>query len=152
MASCALICYQDFKERTVFWFLFPILGISIGIMHYLYVETPLFIIYITINFLLTSLILLLLYLYTKLIRKVVFLNHSFGLGDLLFFYAIGFGFPTITFVVIFSTSVLFSLLVYLGIKKSLKQNTVPLAGLMGLFLICVFAISFFKSTPSLYLN
>jgi len=80
-----------------------------------------------------------------------FLNVSFGLGDLLFFYALAFGFPTVTFLVLFVLSILFSLFVFALLKTKKGTETVPLAGLMGLFLTGVLLVSFFPNAPSLYL-
>lgn len=93
---------------------------------------------------------LILYLYTKKIAKKKFLNYSFGLGDILFFYAIAIGFPTITFIVIYSFSIIFSLFTFLIFKKSSNFKTVPLAGLMSFFLFFIITYSMLITTPSLY--
>lgn len=147
----AIICYQDFKSRAVFWFMFPFLAIALGIIHYLKVEASFFYRSLPINFILVSIIILLLFLYSKLIAKKKFMNHSIGLGDVLFFIALAIGFPTMTFIVLFSYSLFFSLLTYLIFKKRMKLKTVPLAGLMSLFLIGVLALDIIYNLPSLYI-
>lgn len=79
-----------------------------------------------------------------------FLNVSFGLGDVLFFYAFALGFPTVTFLILFVSSIVFSLMVSLIQKKKNKANGIPLAGLMSLFLAFVLSIEFLPKLPSLY--
>lgn len=148
---CIIICYQDFKERAVFWFLFPLLGILLGALQFAQVSSPFFYTSIVTNAVLITLILVLLYLYARFVSKERFLDHSLGLGDILFFYALGIGFPPISFSLLFASSVLFSLLVYLILKKRLSMETVPLAGFMALYLIVVIGYSMWFNSPSLYI-
>ena len=145
------IALQDFKERKVYWFLFPILGIALGLLHFLETgSNQLFLYHVLFNGLLVTLLLLLLFFLTKTIFKKPFLNHSFGLGDLLFFYAFGLGFPPVTFIILFTNSLFFSLLVFVLFKKYHKATTVPLAGLMAVFVFLVLTIDTFVTQPSLY--
>lgn len=151
MLSCALIAYQDFKERAVSWVLFPIMGI---VLAFLYLNTTSFkqyALFVLANVLLVSGIVLILFLYTKHIAHKKFLNVSFGLGDLLFFYAFALGFPTMTFIVLFVGSILFSLIIFLLSKTGKEKGTIPLAGLMGFFLTGILLVSFLPNAPSLYL-
>ncbi len=151
MGCCSIICYQDIKERTVYWFMFPLLALLLGLTHYLITNNlTVFIYYTLFNILLISLIILLLYLYTKLITKKKFLNYSFGMGDLLFFYALSFGFPSVTFIILFSSAIIFSTLLFFSLKNSMIKKTAPLAGFMGLFLAFIFCYSIFNNSPSLY--
>lgn len=85
-----------------------------------------------------------------MIRGMKFLNVSFGLGDILFFYAFALGFPTATFLILFVSSILFSLMVSLIQKKKKTESGIPLAGLMSLFLVFAFSIEFLPNLPSLY--
>ncbi len=151
MSVCAGIAFQDFKERAVYWFLFPLMGIFLAIPFFIEMGTTQYLMAIGLNTLIVSSILLILYLYTKWVAKKQFLDGSFGFGDLLFFYAFALGFPTMTFLLLFCTSILFSLLVFLLLRSRSRQKTVPLAGLMGLFLIGILMASAFPMTPSLYL-
>lgn len=150
MLSCAMISYQDLKDRSVVWTLFPLLGLLLAYLHVVHLGFELFLGYAILNILLVSILILLLFLYTRTIAKKPFLNHSFGLGDLLFFYAFALGFPTTTFIILFSGSILFSTLVYLILKLKKPMETIPLAGLMGIFLIGAISFSLFPNTPSLY--
>lgn len=145
------ITYQDFKERKVFWFLFPLAMLIFGLLYYVQVTSVEVFLYQTLtNLFLVTGILTILFLYTRFITKKRFLNHSLGLGDMLFFYALGLGFPTLTFIVLFVGASLFSIMVFLIIKRNLKHKTVPLAGLMGLFIIFILFYSFIFKYPPLY--
>ncbi|MEM9143443.1 MAG: hypothetical protein AAGA86_10685 [Bacteroidota bacterium] len=151
IVCCAIIAVQDVKERAVQWIWFPLLGLVLSLLYLQ--NTPLehYLLFALTNALLVSLILVLLALYTKYIAKKTFMNVSFGLGDLLFFYAFALGFPTFTFVLLFVAAILFSFLVFLLKSPRKEGGTVPLAGLMGVFLIGVFLISCIPNMPSLYL-
>ncbi|MEL6919033.1 MAG: hypothetical protein AAFO99_15055 [Bacteroidota bacterium] len=150
MLSCGAITYQDLKDRAVLWVIFPITGLLLSLLHWNGSHARLFLFYISVNVVLISLVLLVLFLYTKFVARKKFLNSSFGLGDLLFFYAFALGFPTVTFLTLFAISILFSLMVYLFLKIRSDMDTVPLAGLMGLFLGLVILLSLYPSIPSLY--
>ncbi len=150
VAGFLIICYQDFRYRAVFWFLFPLLAIILGIIHYLQVEMTLFYGSLAMNFILVSVVLLVLYFYSRIIAKKEFMNHSLGLGDILFFFVMGTGFPTTTFIILFTYAIFFSLLTFLVLKPRMKVKTVPLAGLMSLFLIVVLSINLCNYFPSIY--
>ncbi|MDL5514712.1 hypothetical protein QSE00_23075 [Arenibacter sp. M-2] len=150
IAVCAIIAYQDFKERAVLWLLFPVLAIGLLGLFSLNTTWEQLLAFATINFLIVSGILLLLYLYTKLIMKRKFLDVSFGLGDLFFFYALAVGFPAITFVILFVGALFSSLFITLFQKNKKVGNSVPLAGHMGIYLIAVLLISFSSKAPNLY--
>ncbi|WP_163419239.1 hypothetical protein [Flagellimonas sp. HSM57] len=146
-----VITYQDFKERKVFWFLFPLAMLLLGLLYYLQVtNASVFLYQILINTILVTSILSILFIYTRFITKKRFLNHSLGLGDILFFYALSLGFPTLTFIVLFVAATMFSLLVFLISKRNLKHKTVPLAGLMALFMVFVMLYDLIFKYPSLY--
>nr|WP_286943708.1 hypothetical protein [Allomuricauda sp.] len=83
--------------------------------------------------------------------KQKFLNHAFGLGDVLFLCAFAMGFPTVTFIILLVFSLLFSLIVCSVLKLFFELDTVPLAGLMGVFLIVTLLLSFHPDFPSLYI-
>lgn len=148
---CGVVAYQDFGNRAVLWILFPILAILFAVLHLNYNELEHFLFFSIVNILLITAILLVLWLYTKYIRNKAFLNVSFGLGDILFLYAFALGFPTVTFILLFSGSIIFSLLLFLLLKNKMRMHTVPLAGLMSLFLIAIVLIGFLPNTPSLYI-
>ncbi len=145
-----IMAYQDIKDREVTWVLFPLLGICLALTYGLQVGISVYAHAIMVNLILTTSVVLLLWAITKLIFKKPFLNVSFGLGDLLFLYALSLGFPTVTFVFLLVGSLLFSLLAFLLMKILLQTKTVPLAGLMGLFLMAVTLLALMPGAPSLY--
>ncbi|MDC6384613.1 hypothetical protein D2V93_06965 [Flagellimonas taeanensis] len=149
-AGCGIMAFQDFKDREVTWVLFPILGLLMALLHLFHVEMTLFFVSVLGNVVVVSGILLILWAVTKYIFKKVFLNVSFGLGDVLFFYALALGFPTITFIYLLVGSICFSFVAFFLLNRFIKMKTVPLAGLMGIFLMAVTLLTLFPNTPSLY--
>ncbi len=134
------ISYQDFKERKVYlWLLLLAVGL-LGYLHYLHSVPTQFLRIILLNIGIVVGIVFILYLYAKFKLKLA-LQETFGFGDLLFFIAIAVGFPTISFIVLFSFSLFFTLVTYLILKKGLQQNTVPLAGLQALFFSLIFLLN-----------
>lgn len=146
-----LIFFQDVKKQMVSWFLFPVTAVLFGILHFFSVNEYSFYIAVITNFLIILIVLSVLFLYSRFKLKEKFVNGSFGLGDLLFFLALCFAFPTLTFTILFVFSVLFSLVLHLFLKKKYKFTTVPLAGFMALFYAFILtAGSLFNLSP-LYL-
>lgn len=146
-----VIIYQDVTSREVYWFLFPSLALVLGGLFLTYYPEPQAILYeILLNGLLVSVIIIILFLFTTLIAGQKFLNHSFGMGDLLLFYALSMGFPTVTFVFLLASCLAFSLVTFMALKAKLKDKSVPLAGLMGFCLLCILMASAFLPFPLLY--
>lgn len=145
-----LITFQDIREKKVSWILFPITGLLFFVLYNDKTIIQYSYVFLIINIILTTSILAIVFLYTRIVRGMKFLNVSFGLGDVLFFYAFAFGFPTVTFLILFVLSIIFSLLVSLTQKKENTANGIPLAGLMSLFLVFVLSIDFLPNLPSLY--
>ncbi len=129
----SIICYQDFKERMVHWFLFPILALVIGYSMAADYSIYFYLINVTYNVVFISTIIGILWVYTRLIKKIKFLNHSFGLGDLLLFYALCFGFNAEIFKYLLVCSIILSLLLHLLLRKKQKNPTIPLAAYVSLF-------------------
>lgn len=150
--GCGIVAYQDIKEREVMWICFPLIALFMGGVHLYHVGFEGFIFPVFNNIILVSCVLILLWAITKFVFKKKFLNVSFGLGDALFMYAFAMGFPTVTFIILFVGSIIFSLLAFFVLKLITKTETVPLAGLMGIYLIALLLLTFFlPNTPSLYL-
>ncbi|MBN4057923.1 hypothetical protein JYT34_00600 [Olleya sp. AH-315-K02] len=132
VVTLGLILFQDLKERQVYWFLFPLVGISCGVLHYFNTLPELFYLSVVMNMIFTTILLLIVFLYTKFKLKIAFIE-AFGLGDVLFFLMVSFSFSTISFVILFICALIFSLIVHLTLKKN--SNNVPLAGYMSLFFV-----------------
>lgn len=144
MLFCLIIVFiQDWKYRkihlvlplaifTAGFFLIPVKNYALG-------EIVLF---NTIFFLITLGILT---LYMSLKSKK-FLNpfqHYFGLGDLLFYIAVTPLFLLKNYILFFILSLLFAILMQFGLKKLIKEETVPLAGFSALFLFIVILKDYF---------
>ncbi|CAM1344628.1 hypothetical protein [Tenacibaculum amylolyticum] len=144
------IFLQDIKERKVYVFLLLLALLVGGYTYYDNTFTPqLFFINIFTNAMVVSIIVLLLFLYTKFkIRKNFF--QAIGFGDILFFLALSVSFPTITFLVLFSSSLLFSLLLFISIKSKLNNKAVPLAGFQALFVFLILFINLVFNILNLY--
>ena len=144
-----IIFYQDLKERQVFLL---VLLIAIVLGTFMYFKNSLLEIYV-LNILTNSMLLLLLiftiYLYSKLKLKKPFLD-SIGLGDLLFFLVLALGYPTVTFLIILSISLIFSSIVFLILKPKLTQKSVPLAGFQALFLFLILFINLIFDVVNIY--
>jgi len=144
------IAWQDLNKREVYWFLFPSLFIVLGMLHYNHVLPVHFKNAIVINLGLIFSIVSILYIYSLVRIKRPFFKEVFGLGDALFFVTFAIAFPTATFIVFFVFSLLFSLGIWLIIKKNSKHNTIPLAGYMSLFLILIFIGNWITDAINLY--
>jgi len=131
------ILYQDIKERQVYWFLFPMVGISAGLLFYLNTIPELFLLTVSINMVLVTLMLVVIYAYIKLRLKLSF-KDTLGLGDILLFVMLALAFSNISFYVLFISALVFSLLLHLILNRNKKDNDVPLAGYMSGFFMLVF--------------
>ncbi|WP_298759115.1 hypothetical protein [uncultured Psychroserpens sp.] len=145
----SLIFYQDFKERQVYWFLFPFFGLCSAILFYNSTLPELFYVSVGMNLVFVSILLLIVFLYSKLKLKSKF-NEVFGLGDVLLFIALIFSFSTISFLIVFVFSLLFSLLIHFILKQYSKYQSVPLAGYMSLFFALIYISNWIGITSSLY--
>lgn len=143
------ITYQDFKERKVSVYLFILALIFVSFLYYRHTNPHAFLINIVIN--LTTVVLMLGilvgYSWFKLKQP---LFEVFGLGDALFFLVLAFGFSTTTFIVLFVSSLVFALLIFIAIKSKLNNKTVPLAGLQALFLVLVFGVNWMFDLLNMY--
>lgn len=146
----SLIAYQDLKDRMVHWILFPIAAFFMGTLYFTKSGLEQYSLFVIGNLILVITVLSILYMYTKYLRKMEFLDVSFGLGDILFFIAFALGFPTVTFLILFVSSIVFSLLIFLIFNRKGTIENVPLAGFMSIFLIGIYGISFLPKVPSLY--
>ncbi len=144
-----VIFFQDLKERKVS--LIAIIAIILlGVyLHFQNSVLEVFVLASLINLFVLLFIGVLLFLYTsfKLQKK---LHEAIAIGDFLFFFFLAISFPTITFLVLFSISLIFSLILFLILKPKLKHKTVPLAGLQALFLSLVLMLNSMFSVVNLY--
>jgi len=74
------------------------------------------------------------------LKSKKFLNpfeHYFGLGDLLFYVAVTPLFLLKNYILYFILSLIFAILMQFGLKKIIREETVPLAGFAALFLFII---------------
>lgn len=142
-----IVFYQDHKERQVHWFLFPLIGLCCGFLYFSETITELFVTSILINAAFVFLLLFLVYIYSRFKLKASFFD-SIGLGDILLFFGLAFAFSSVSFIVIFICSLIFSLILYVVTKKN--TSTVPLAGYMSLFFGLTYIAYWFGFINSVY--
>ena len=145
-----LIIWQDFKFRHIHIVL-PILvfGISYFLTNYILQNVK----NILFNSLFLGITLFVLFTYISIKNKAVLnpFKHYFGLGDLLFFVAITPLFLIFNYILFFILSLLFSILMQLTLKKWISKDSVPLAGLVSVFLVFIILCDTFLSFQKLTL-
>jgi len=149
MLSLIMIFAQDFRERAVYVWLFIITSLLMGYLYFSTTNNVEYLINIGINLSLIATIIGVLFLYAKYKIKIPF-SQIFGFGDVFFFITIAMSFPIATFLVLFSFSLLFSLVIFKFLKVYLKEKSVPLAGLQALFFLFVFSINWSFQLTNLY--
>jgi len=142
------IFYEDTKDRKVTLVVLLSLIVVGGYLNFQEQITMLFLLSLLINLGVVFIVVLLLFLYSKIKLKSS-LFRVFGMGDLLFFIFMSVSFPTTTFLVLFSVSLIFSLMISLLFQKKF-QNMVPLAGLQALFLILIIGANTLLNVVNLY--
>ena len=135
---CLVIVFiQDWKFRKIHVVLplviFAISFFVIAIEKYDLLEIVLF----NVGFFLITLSILTIYMSMKSKRFLNPFHHYFGLGDLLFYVAITPLFLLKNYILFFILSLLFAIILQFGLKKFIKEETVPLAGYSALFLFIV---------------
>jgi hypothetical protein len=141
---------QDLKERKVTAFLLVLVVFLLGGLHYAHSKNPPFLFSMVINLGILCGITILLFMVARYFLKQPFQN-TIGTGDLLFFMGMAIGFPTLTFVILFVGSLLFSWAISLLYFRHSKNKLVPLAGLQALFLCLVFLCNALFNFTNLYL-
>ncbi|MCD2257584.1 hypothetical protein KWG70_00040 [Psychroserpens sp. XSD401] len=144
-----MIFYQDIKERQVYWFLFPLVALCAGVLLYQNMLPELFFTTIIINLLFMVVLLLVVYLYSRIKLKTQ-ISKTFGLGDGLLFLALIFTFSSVSFLILFVFGLVFSLVIHLAVKKKSEFTTVPLAGYLSLFFALTYSSHWLGLIKSVY--
>ena len=142
------IFYEDLKNREITTYVMIGLLFIGGFLNFREHIFKIFLISTVINILVISWVVFILWLYAKFELKSN-LFKVFGIGDVLFFIFMGVSFPTSTFLVIFSCSLIFSLMISLTFRKKLTKM-VPLAGMQALFLVLIVGINLIFELVNLY--
>jgi hypothetical protein len=132
---CLIVIFiQDWKYRKIHIVL-PIVIFSLSILIISIKNDDWFkIIAFNLSFFLITLSILTTYMSLKSKKFLNPFQHYFGLGDLLFYAAITPLFLLKNYILFFILSMIFAILLQFGLKKFIKEETVPLAGFSSLFL------------------
>ncbi len=143
-----VVLYQDFKNRLVYWFLYPTIGILAFIIQLNNLPIEIALYNLGFNLLFVGIILSISLVYLRF-RNLNF-KSTIGLGDVLFFVFITTTFSIVSFIVLFVFSLVFSLILHLVLNYKKEKSTVPLAGYMSLFFGGIYLVSFYYSSTFLY--
>jgi hypothetical protein len=152
IAILCLILFQDIKERMVYWFFYPLIGVVGAFVQLFYLPKEVFLFYTVVNLMIVFFVLFISWIYISKIKKQKYLNESIGLGDILFFCFLSFCFPTTSFVILFVFSLFFSLIIFQFVHKKNNSDSVPLAGLMALFYVLIYTSSIFIFEELIFLS
>lgn len=144
LSFCLILVFiQDWRYRKIH----VVLPLAIFVVSFFLIPVKKYelgtIVFFNTAFFLLTLGILTLYMSLK---SKKFLNpflHYFGLGDLLFYIAVSPLFLLKNYILFFILSLVFSILMQFGLKKFIKENTVPLAGFSALFLFIVVMKDYF---------
>jgi hypothetical protein len=144
------VFFQDYKDRLVSWFLYPMVGILALTIQIQATQIFITMANVVVNLAFVLILIVVAYSYAKIKFKKHFTQDVLGIGDILFFIFISFSFSSISFIVLFVFALLFSLLLHLFLSQKSSEKTVPLAGYMSLFFGFVYALSFVMDCTFLY--
>ncbi|MFY0482510.1 hypothetical protein ACI6PS_07875 [Flavobacterium sp. PLA-1-15] len=150
IALFLIVLRQDYKDRRVSWFLFPLIGLLCFSIQLLKIGSISAIVNTVFNLIFTLLIVLVCFLYARWKLRRPFLKEVLGFGDILFFGSIAFAFSITSFLVLFIFSLFFSLMLHMALQNKQSDRTVPLAGYMSLFFGTVYLIDLIFNYPLLY--
>lgn len=132
------VIYQDLKYRVIHFILLPVIfGVTLfkqfEIFGYIDIKELIF------NFLfIVVLFSVLILFYSVKYRKMWNpLKESIGIGDVLFFFAVIPLFALKSLMLFFTLGLFFSILFHLLMNVFRKQETVPLAGYLSIFIISI---------------
>jgi hypothetical protein len=135
-----VIFIQDLKSRAVYWVVFPILLVLLGVLHYIKYDT-FFTVWrpalINLGFLTLQILLVSVYFSIKSKRLVNTIDGLLGLGDILFLLSVTVYLSVLNFLFFYVVSLVLVLLAWLlWQSRSIKtRKEIPLAGMQALILI-----------------
>ena len=138
------ILWQDARERLVYWFCFPVIAILGFFIQVEFIDKETILANLLINVCFVFVLLVSLWVYSKLVLKSELINRGIGIGDVLFFFSLTCCFSIISFWILFIFSLIFALLLHSFFSNKSNQ-TIPLAGYMSLFFAFIYGFSFFKN-------
>ena len=130
------ILIQDYRERQVYWFFFPLLLLLSGFLFFNGTLIELYLSSVLTNLFFLSMLLSVLWCYAKFRGGIPF-KQLMGTGDILFFVILCFAFAPVSLLTLFVAGLLCALIMHLVLKTS-KNETIPLAGYLSGFFLLVY--------------
>lgn len=153
LSVLGFIAWEDLRARSIHWWWLPLLAIGLALPAWFQVPNDIYVYNAGYNLLFLVLQLGgtfgLLMLRHRSWRNP--LDRYIGLGDILFFCALAFGFAPFNFVVFMLTGLLLCLPAYAVLVRShpTTPRSVPTAGFMAIYLICWCALDISGLVPGL---
>jgi hypothetical protein len=140
--ALALISIQDFRERMVYWVIFPFLVVLLIFNRISLKESVndiFFASLINISFIIIQLLLVSTYFSIKNKQFVNILTGLLGLGDVLFLIAVASYLSVLNFIFFYIASLILSLLFWIVWKKLVhpSEKHIPLAGIQAVLFAMV---------------
>ena len=145
LAILILIFVQDVRNRSVYWFLFPVLVVLFVIVHslqhHLFAENWQAVL-VNIGFLVVQYLIVSVYFSIKSKQWVNITDNLLGWGDILFLLCITVYLSALNFLLFYVTSLIISLLIWLiwQLISKKKNKQIPLAGLQALIFTVFLAV------------
>ncbi|MDB5011810.1 MAG: hypothetical protein JWQ25_12 [Daejeonella sp.] len=142
IVSLLFLLYQDFKFRAVYWLVFPIvflLLLAVSFSSGVSIKQTLQNVLLNNAFVAFQLFIVTIYFSIKQKQWIWITKELIGWGDLLFLISISACLSTISYLLFYITSLLFTLLVSVPfiLSKSSKSFKVPMAGIQAGFFAMV---------------
>ncbi len=147
----ALACYQDWKYRAIYWFVFPLIAI-VALLIFFMQQPDWNVLGLNLIFVSTVISLLFVYVSVKAKRWTNIFENHFGLGDVLFFLAITPLFSASNYVLFFITGMIFSAALHGLVSLRKAGKTIPLAGYLSVYLIALKGFCWFTGSDIFYTN
>ena len=154
LALLLTIFFQDWKDRAVYWFLFPLLAADLTYLH-LYQPAMaadlLLSVAVNIGFLTVQIILLTAWFSVQQKKWINITSGLLGIGDILFLLTISFYLSALNFLIFYVFSLLLILtgwVLWQSISRK-KHTFIPLAGLQALLTIALLSCDWWYKPLSL---
>ena len=149
LLSLGVCVFQDLKFRGIHIAVFPVI-LLIGLYFNHWMSWGWEDLLKSLLFLTVTISVLFAYLSLKNKQLVLLFKKYLGLGDVLFFIAILPLFSFRNFMLFFITGMIISMLLHMGLKSFQKQETIPLAGYLSIYLIGLMTYAMVNNNPSFF--
>jgi hypothetical protein len=148
-----LIAYQDIRNHSVSWFLFPLAFATTVFNGLLTIDLKDYFLIFLLNL---SIVLVMfsgvvLYYFIKNKKLINIIDTNIGIGDLLFLVVLCGAFSLFNFIIFMLLSLIATICAYLTVNVFRKQKSkqIPLAGILSLFYVLLLASNFISGSPKL---